>query len=96
MQQTNIDTIDRESDRVDIQKTSIGGIRWKVAVSTLFGRVKSIASSIVAKNNDERLAMRSAGGNEEWRHREPRHKYWMKHNVQWKDEQLGEEGVPET
>jgi hypothetical protein len=32
-------------------------------------------------------------GNEEWGHREPRHKYWMKQNVQWKDEkgQSGEE-----
>jgi hypothetical protein len=32
-------------------------------------------------------------GNEECRHREPRHKYWMKQNVQWKDGkgQLGEE-----
>jgi hypothetical protein len=38
-------------------------------------------------------------GNEEWRHREPHHKYRMKQNVQcWKDEkgQLGEEEVPET
>jgi hypothetical protein len=61
MQQTNIDTIDRETDRVDIQNTSIGGIRWKVTLSTLFRRVTSIASSIVAKNNDEGLAMRSAG-----------------------------------
>jgi hypothetical protein len=37
-------------------------------------------------------------GNEEWRHREPRHKYRMKQNIQWKDEkgQLREEEVPET
>jgi hypothetical protein len=61
MQQTYINTIDCETDRVYIQNTSIGGIRWKVALSTLFRRVKSIASSIVAKNNDERLAMQSAG-----------------------------------
>ena len=62
MQRTNIDTINRETDRVAIQNTrSIGEIQWKVALSTLFLRVKSIASSIVAKNNDERLTMRSAG-----------------------------------
>jgi hypothetical protein len=36
MQQTNMDNIDCETDRVDIQNTSIGGVRWKVALSTLF------------------------------------------------------------
>jgi hypothetical protein len=52
MQQTNIDTIDRETHRVYIQNTSNGGIRWKVALSTQFRRVKrdgkAISSSIVA------------------------------------------------
>jgi hypothetical protein len=69
MQQTSIDTIDRETHIVDIQNTSIGGIRWKVALSTLFGRVKrdgkAIYSSIVAsppymmvaEDNDECWAM---------------------------------------
>jgi hypothetical protein len=56
MQQTNIDTINRETDRVDIQNTSIGGIRWKVALTTLFWRVKrdgkAIYSSIVASLPD--------------------------------------------
>jgi hypothetical protein len=30
-------------------------------------------------------------GNEEWGHREPRHKYWMKQKIQWKGKkrQLG-------
>jgi hypothetical protein len=70
IQRTNINNINCETHRVDIQNTSNGGIRRKVVLFTLFGRVRSyrkaiysciVASPMDAENYDKRYAMWSSG-----------------------------------